>query len=501
MRTAGHIAIIGAGWAGCAAAVRAVQNGAQVTLMEASRTPGGRARSVAWPDVPGGALDNGQHILIGAYTECLALMRTVGADPAALLHRLPLDLRTPDGKGLAMRPSSSAQWATVRAILTAPGWSPGDKLRLLLRAAQWQRHGFACALHASVADLCHGLGSTVLGSMIAPLCIAAFNSTPEETSGAVFLRVLRDAMLGEQGGSDVLIARKPIGALLPEPALAWLAQQPQAQVLLGHRALAVERVAPEGGKPQWHIQTAGETSSLCCDQIILACPAWEAARLVQAWADSADDPDQKTGIDQNACHCGESRHPPSGRAQQSLEHGIRRDGEIGDRRLPPAPNAKSAIAWATQAAALQHAPIATVYAWGNAAACAHLPPMQALHCTHNAQAQFAFHHPQRQRTAVGGEAHTLLAFVASACTTDRTALEAAIGAQAEQQLGLPPLTLVQTLIEKRATFVCRPDLQRPPMHIAPHLLACGDYVQGPYPATLEGAVRSGICSADAACKR
>jgi hydroxysqualene dehydroxylase len=45
--------------------------------------------------------------------------------------------------------------------------------------------------------------------------------------------------------------------------------------------------------------------------------------------------------------------------------------------------------------------------------------------------------------------------------------------------------------EKRATFRCTPGLQRPAQAIAPRLWAAGDYVAGPYPATLEGAVRSG----------
>ena len=49
--------------------------------------------------------------------------------------------------------------------------------------------------------------------------------------------------------------------------------------------------------------------------------------------------------------------------------------------------------------------------------------------------------------------------------------------------------------ERRATFACTPGLQRPPAQIAPGLLAAGDHVQGPYPATLEGAVRSGLAAA------
>ena len=89
--SAPHIVIVGAGWAGCAAAVRAVQNGAKVTLLEASRTLGGRARSMDLATAPAGALDNGQHIMLAAYTDTLALMRTLGACPETLLQRLPLD--------------------------------------------------------------------------------------------------------------------------------------------------------------------------------------------------------------------------------------------------------------------------------------------------------------------------------------------------------------------------------------------------------------------------
>ena len=39
------------------------------------------------------------------------------------------------------------------------------------------------------------------------------------------------------------------------------------------------------------------------------------------------------------------------------------------------------------------------------------------------------------------------------------------------------------------------------MAVAPGLFACGDYLDGPYPATLEGAVRSGIAAARAATGR
>ena len=63
--------------------------------------------------------------------------------------------------------------------------------------------------------------------------------------------------------------------------------------------------------------------------------------------------------------------------------------------------------------------------------------------------------------------------------------------------GADSTVLLHVAAERRATFACTPGLQRPQMAVAPGLLAAGDYVAGPYPATLEGAVRSGLAAAEA----
>jgi squalene-associated FAD-dependent desaturase len=55
----------------------------------------------------------------------------------------------------------------------------------------------------------------------------------------------------------------------------------------------------------------------------------------------------------------------------------------------------------------------------------------------------------------------------------------------------------QVIAEKRATFCCSPDLLRPAQQTdLPNFLLAGDYTAGDYPATLEGAVLSGIRCAD-----
>ena len=51
----------------------------------------------------------------------------------------------------------------------------------------------------------------------------------------------------------------------------------------------------------------------------------------------------------------------------------------------------------------------------------------------------------------------------------------------------------KVIAEKRATFCCAPNLQRPSQQTSlPNLLLAGDYTAGDYPATLEGAVLSGV---------
>ncbi|NCU85937.1 MAG: FAD-dependent oxidoreductase, partial [Betaproteobacteria bacterium] len=70
-----RVAVIGAGWAGLACAVRLVEAGAAVQVFEAARVPGGRARTVHGRL---GAVDNGQHVLIGPYRQTFDLMQTLG---------------------------------------------------------------------------------------------------------------------------------------------------------------------------------------------------------------------------------------------------------------------------------------------------------------------------------------------------------------------------------------------------------------------------------------
>ena len=118
------VAVIGGGWAGIAAAVELTAAGVDTTLFEAGRVPGGRARSVS---IDGRKLDNGQHILLGAYRETLALMLQVGADPEQLLDRRPLQVVDETGFRLAL-PKWPAPLNVAWGLLTAKGVGWREKL-------------------------------------------------------------------------------------------------------------------------------------------------------------------------------------------------------------------------------------------------------------------------------------------------------------------------------------------------------------------------------------
>jgi len=403
------------------------------------------------PDGSEATLDNGQHILIGAYCESLRLMREVGVQPEKVLHRIPLTLRFPatsraegaaDANGDALQLPDWKQplikgLDVACGVMMAQGWSWADKFSLLRTAASWRLGSFKCAPQTTVSQLCRNVSERVMHMLIEPLCVSALNTPANRASGQVFLRIMHDSLFASTeldtsftcGSSNLLLPTADLGTLFAQAAAAWLAKR-GCQVRLGHRLLRVESLS--NSEHTAHI-SCRENPDLIekYDAVVLATPPLEAARIATLSGHSA---------------------------------------------------------WAQAADALQHEAITTVYAH---APNAHLPcPMMALPCSGDEPAQFVF-----DRGALTGH-HGVLAFVISASRGDAATLEQQVISQGRKQLGLPQLQALKTITDKRATFACTPALERPSCRIAPGIHACGDYVQGPYPSTLEGAARSGLHCAE-----
>ena len=418
------VAIIGGGWAGLAAAVELSASGMRVTVFEAARQLGGRARSV---EVHDHTLDNGQHIMIGAYRETLRLMQKVGANPERLLLRIPLELNYP-GTGFRIKlPRLPAPIHLAFGLQNAKGSSTGEKFSAVLFMRALQSCNYQLAADCTVSELLdrHDQHGSLRRHLWEPLCLAALNTPPENASAQIFVNVLRDSLGGGRNETDLLLPTADLGQVFPEAAARFITAH-GGEIRLSTRVDAIE--------PELSIDNES------FDRIILATAPQHAASLLAKQAETAN-------------------------TAELLE-------------------------------SYAYEPIGTVYAAYPSSVS--LPgPMIGLESPIGGRlGQWAF-----DRGTLGGH-HGIIGFVLSARGTwderDNDALADALHCELEETLErkLPKPLWHQTIRERRATFSCRLNLPRPSAQTPLNgLWLAGDYVCANYPATLEGAVRSGVAAA------
>jgi squalene-associated FAD-dependent desaturase len=429
------VAVVGGGWAGLAAAVELCTSGAQVVVFEAARQLGGRARSVHPHGEPHHqahrpTLDNGQHLLLGAYHETLRLMNSVGANPEKRLKRLPLELHYPGASFRLRLPRLPAPLNLAIGLIAARGASLREKIGAARFIGALQRANYRIDDDCPVAEFLdrHGQHGSLRRQLWEALCLAALNTAPERASAQIFANVLRDSLGGSRSDTDLLLPAADLDQLFALPAAAFIRAH-HGEIRLSSRVESIDR---RGGE----LSIGGQRF----DRVIVALAPQQAAPLLAAHQQSA--------------------------------------------------------ATAALLSSYSHEPIGTLYA-------AYPPelrlpfPMLGLGAGgSDALGQWVFDRGQLCGTP------GLMAFVLSASggweKENSGQLLAALHGELEQALGrpLPPPLWHRLIRERRATFSCRPGLPRPAAATTlSGLWLAGDYCCANYPATLEGAVRSGVAAA------
>ena len=428
-----RVAIIGGGWAGLACALALRRLGPRLDVFESSPLWGGRARAarfrLAGEEV---ALDCGQHLLVGAYRDCLGAIEEFGPGVAGRLARRPLRLASPSGLELRRR-GLPGQLGLGVGLLLARGMSLAEKLaaiRLLvgLRASGWRpARGITTVSQLLEA---YRQPERLTRRLWEPLCVGALNTPAEEACAASFAAVLRDTLGGAGDASDLLLPQAPLSALLSDPALQRLREAGAGL----HASSPVATLIGDDGR--WRLELRGARRRDCAqyDHVVIATDAHAAASLAR-------------GLDPSSA-----------------------------RRLE----------------AFRFAPIATAWlAWRR-----HVALPEAIMLDEDREGgepgQWLF---DRGRQAGLRIAAVVVSARERLADLDADALGAACAAQASRQLGLPPADGVRVVTERRATWRCTADRPRLAIDAlagaAPGIWLAGDYLEADYPATLESAIRCG----------
>lgn len=440
---AAPVAVIGAGWAGSAAAWELSRRGASVTVYEQARAPGGRARRVI---VDGVALDNGQHLLVGAYR---ASLRLIDAVHRATLRaadrpytRLPLALQPWGRQPGALQLTAWRAPAPLHlagALIGARGMRLRTRIALGRGLRRLLRNPEAVPAAATVASWFGEMPKEAFEGLLAPLCVSALNTLPEEASARVFGHVLAATLGGARGNSDFIVPAVDLTALLPEPALREVVAH-GGELRLG-TAARVTAAGPDGVE----VEANGQTRTY-------------AAAILAVGPHQLED-------------------------------------ALG-RALAARPPCRDALA---ATAGFSYEPIVTVYLAFAGPVHTQAPILRL----DDRPGQWLFARRTNPASLRPLGATSLLAVVISARGVHRRLareeLAAAVAAQLRRlEPGLPALAWSHVITERRATYACRPELSRPAASpLLPGLYLAGDYLDPGLPATLESAVRSGLAGAAA----
>jgi squalene-associated FAD-dependent desaturase len=278
--TSRRVAVVGGGLAGIAAALDCAAGGAAVTLLEVRPRLGGAAYSF---DRDGLQVDNGQHVFLRCCTAYRQLLDRLGAQgDVALQPRLDIPLLSPTGRTWALRRSDlPAPLHLAGALARHPFLRVGERVavaRAVLALRRVDPDDPRADARSFGSWLAeHGQSPAAIEAIWRLIALPTINLEPDDASLAQAAQVFQVGLLSDPGAGDVGHARVPLSALHDAPARRAL-ERAGVEVRLGWRA---ERVVPglDGG-----YEVLGGDGPVAADAVVVAVPSERAGRLLPAAA-------------------------------------------------------------------------------------------------------------------------------------------------------------------------------------------------------------------------
>ncbi len=437
------VAIVGAGVSGLAAACALAEAGYQVTVFDRRPYVGGRASSYFHPG-SGEVIDNCQHILLGCCTNLRSLLARVGrADAIAWTNAITYI--EPGGRQSVVRPTGlPAPFGYTPSFLNARCFSPSDK-RAIARGMRPFFSGYPADTPGSESFLAwaqrHGQTPGALKRFWEPILQSALNDDLDRVSVHYAGKVLRDSFLVSEEAGRIGVPLLPLSEFYGGAA-AYL-QERGGELRL--RAF-VEGVKQTG--EGWRVRTRGNEGGEPFDKVVLALPF---------------------------------------EAMQGF--------------LPQLPQSPERAELERSMSRFEHAPLVGVHLWFDREI-TNLPHAVLLDATIQWMYQREKLKPERDQTT--GSHLELVISVARGLVSMSQAEILALAVR-ELAMFFPAVEqakLVKGVVTKevRATFTVPPglDAHRPSQRTAwEGLYLAGDWTDTGWPATMEGAARSGFLAAEA----
>ena len=271
--------VFGGGLAGIAASAKLAQSGWHVTLLEARSSLGGRVFSFNDPR-SGRVLDNGQHVIVGACTNLLAFLETIGSRHLWTLQPR-LDVAVYDRKrrlGRLYGSSGPPPLHLLPAFLSYPhlGWLDKTKAVRGLLSMMRARRDDPNLEDVTFYDWLRNLGQSerVVSNLWNVLIEGTLNDNVREVSASMGLMIVQDALLDGKHTANVGYPNAPLDEALVRPARDYLGKL-GVSVIMG---CPIHCVNTDENSIVRSV-TTGDGAVMQADAYVSAAPFWTLANV------------------------------------------------------------------------------------------------------------------------------------------------------------------------------------------------------------------------------
>lgn len=275
--TAPRVAVVGGGLGGLTAAITCADAGADVVLLEAKPRLGGLTCSFPRADL---LVDNGQHVFLRCCTRYRALLDRLAVGHLVVLQpRLDIPVVEPGAREHRLRRSGlPAPLHLAGALLRYRALSPRQRLAAIRAAAALRTVDPTdpATDRTSFGDWLarHGQDARTVAALWDLVGVATLNAAADDASLSLAATVVQLGLLTDRAAGDLGWSTVPLQRLHAEPAAAALGAA-GAVVRTGTRAQAL--VATDAG---WEVQVRDGGADVLADRVVLALPPRETERLL-----------------------------------------------------------------------------------------------------------------------------------------------------------------------------------------------------------------------------